>query len=714
MAMLERGNHKSALLDPGKTGAALAKEVSHGFSLPLPASKVTQIKGAMVQPCGLAHQMSLQADGSRKKKSRLTHDLSYSLTQPNAGVNQRIDINQYPEMIFGWCFSRTLHFISALRYNYPQHRILIAKYDFSDAYRRMMHSPEAAAQSILVWDEVAYLALRLSFGGAANPPTWCAYSEMLTDLSNEIGLTDWCPSEAKNPVIPETPVPQVFDDTIPIAQARPMAVEVPISVLARSDDFIDDIVRIFLDTIANRRREPHVVPLCVYVSNRPHGGDAEPITRRENISPEKHAAEGTPSESQIVLGWGINTRLFIVFLPFDKYTAWSDDIKELIKDNKVLPSDLLTLIGRLNHASHVIPLARNFIGRIRRKSESSVGSRQHLRFDKCEIHDLQLWLKFLTQAHKGISINLLTIRSPTVLALSDSCPFGVGGFLWSGLAWRIRVPADSPLYGLDAANNVLEFLGLAISVWLMVKYCEKESLSGECLMALSDNSSAIGWVYKSSNLDKSSWYFEAVQEIARTVATLVLHSANCLCAQHLTGSHNTVSDWLSYSVQLRDGKRNPLAWDDPSNDVLTHRFHSFTPQMIPSDFKISPLPVEISSFAERVLQIAESSLIRHNRSHRTIRIEPGQDGSVSARRRRSWTLSSLTYPQTSVNSSCDPSWKPTLPRTGLSQGRFLEQIRKPWRERLCALPQAIWLRRFGCVSNGAPFTSKTAPSYSPQ
>ena len=710
MAMLERGNHRSAKSDPLKTGAALSKEVEHGFSLPLPARAVPKIRGAMVQPCGLVHQLTLQADGSRKKKSRLTHDLFYSVAKTTAGVNKRIDMTECPEMIFGWCFSRTIHFISALRLAHPEHRILIAKHDFSDAHRRMMHSPEAAAQSILVWDDVAYVALRLSFGGSPNPPTWCAHSEMLTDLSNEIGLTSWEPSDMRNPVIPQTPEPITVDASIPIQPARSMAVSIPVAVPARSDDFIDDVVRVFLDTPDNRIKEPHVVPLCVCVSNRPHAGDSEPIVRRENISPSKHSAEGTPAESQVVLGWGIDTRRFVVFLPFDKHKAWSDDIREIVNDNKVSLQGLITLIGRLNHASHLMPLARNFMSRLRRKSETTQQRRQHLRLTKEELDDLRLWQKFLAQAHEGISINLLTIRHPTRLGISDSCPFGAGGFPWTGFAWRFKVPRESPLCGLDAANNLLEFLALTVTVWLLVIECRRLLLRDECLMALSDNSSAIGWVFRASNLDSGSWCFQVVQLMARKVATLVLESHNCLCAQHLPGVHNTVSDWLSYSTQARDGKKNPLAWDDPDDSILSDRFHSSIPQLMPVGFKICPLPAEILSFVGHTLRTAKSSLTQHNLSRKTMKTEPGQGGSDSARKRPSWTLSSLNHNQKRENSSCGPSWRPTPLSHGANQERFLAQIREPWRDRLCGLPQAIWLRRFGTVSNRAPFTSRTAPS----
>jgi hypothetical protein len=69
-----------------------------------------------------------------------------------------------------------IHFIVALRLKHPRKRIHIAKYDFSDAYRRMTFSSRAANQSILVVGKTAYLFLRITFGGSPNPPAWCAFS----------------------------------------------------------------------------------------------------------------------------------------------------------------------------------------------------------------------------------------------------------------------------------------------------------------------------------------------------------------------------------------------------------------------------------------------------------------------------------------------------------------------------------------------------------
>ena len=174
-----------------------------------------------------------------------------------------------------------------------------------------------------------------------------------------------------------------------------------------------------------------------------------------------------------------------------------------------------------------------------------------------------------------------------------------------------------------------------------------------------------------------------------------------------------VTDWLSFTHQLRDGKPNPLAADDPDDATLTNRFHRFVPQLIPQSFNICPLPTEILSFVTLVLQTTESSMIRWNRRRMTTGTGPGGDGKDSAMKLGSWTTSSLTYPPGNANSSSDPFSLPTSQLSGAGQETFLQSIVRPWRERLCALPQATWLRRFGTISNQVPFTSRTAPSSSP-
>ena len=95
-------------------------------------------------------------------------------------------MSAYTEMIYGWCLPRILHYIVAVRAAHLTKAIFACKYDYSDAYRRVAHSATAAAQTISIHDGRGYLSLRLTFGGCPNPPTFCMFSEVATDLANEL------------------------------------------------------------------------------------------------------------------------------------------------------------------------------------------------------------------------------------------------------------------------------------------------------------------------------------------------------------------------------------------------------------------------------------------------------------------------------------------------------------------------------------------------
>jgi hypothetical protein len=567
----------------------------------------------------------------------------------------------------------------ALRICHPNKKIFIAKYDYSDAYPRVAHSALAAAQSIIVFAGIAYIALRLTFGGPPNPPTWFAFSEMVTDLSNEIPLCDdWDPEILRSPAQPLTPTPIELPEDEPIAPGRSMAVEVPANVTGRTDSFIGDLIRVFLDTPVNRKREPHAVPLSIHVTSRPHLGSAEPVTRKELLSGPKLIAEGSPAEVQIVLGWTLNTRSLTILLPLDKFEAWSTDLRDFIKNGKTSFGALESMVGRLNHAGFVIPLSRHFLNRFRLRILARRHKSQQITLSKDEISDLQLWVEFLQQARRGISLNCITTRNPSKLGWSDSCPFGLGGFLLSGRAWRIQIPPMSPIYGVDIANNVLEFLAMLVTIWLTILECNQEGSHQNCILVMGDNTSAIGWMHKSGKLKPESIYHKPVQLIARQVARLMLHSSHCLASQHIKGEENVVSDLLSFAGNVR-GYDHPLALDTPSDETLTQRFHDHLPQMIPEGFVISPLPNEISSFVIQALQMTESSLNLNKKNLTKSGTEPGDDGPRSALSQDyNLTPSSLAYPNQKKNSSSEPFSPFTESLRGTSQMRTEPyQVRSP-------------------------------------
>jgi hypothetical protein len=121
---------------------------------------------------------------------------------------------------------------------------------------------------------------------------------------------------------------------------------------------------------------------------------------------------------------------------------------------------------------------------------------------------------------------------------------------------------------------------MMLTIWLVILECDQQGKDQECILALGDNTSAIGWMYKSGQLLPESPYYKPVQLIARKLARLVTTSSHCLTSQHIKGDYNTVADLPSYAGDVR-GKAYPLTNDYPFDTNLTERFHSSIPQLIP-------------------------------------------------------------------------------------------------------------------------------------
>ena len=205
---------------------------------------------------------------------------------------------------------------------------------------------------------------------------------------------------------------------------------------------------------------------------------------------------------------------------------------------------------------------------------------------------LKLWLIFLKRAHKGLSLNGLVFRNPTKIIISDSCPYGMGGMTSNGRSWQLSVSPDAPFSSDDAANNVLEFIALAITLKTEIDELKKQKLTEEVILALSDNTSAIHWVFKTGRVQQNSKYFKVTNFVAQSIATWLMQSNNFICTQHIPGIHNFVTDLLSFQGTVRvrgkggaiSDKINPLTEDCPPNDVLTDRILSTCPQLVPTAF----------------------------------------------------------------------------------------------------------------------------------
>jgi hypothetical protein len=258
-----------------------------------------------------------------------------------------------------------------------------------------------------------------------------------------------------------------------------------------------------------------------------------------------------------------------------------------------------------------------------------------------------------------------------------------------------------------------EILPIAMTVNAIISCRDvHHQYSSPCVLALGDNTSAIGWLYRSSRLNQPHHAIHL--RVARHLAHEIISHNCCLYSQHIQGSKNVIADLLSYDGQGRD-KPHPIAHDQPDDATLTRRFHNspvYSPQ-ITSNFNISPLPPDIASWLQHTLQMLESFVSGALSKPSSPLTELGDAGVGTAEKLDApltphWT-ECQTPPATSLEkpSSSDSDTQLGTPRATQS---LIASVRERYYLGLSAKPSASWQRRVGSVSGRAPSTTRTHPT----
>ena len=573
LAQIERGDHKSAS-EPENEPTLLKnydKEVSYGWMIPVTKECTTKLKGAGVIPIRVATQYTIDEEGNRSIKRRTIHDASFP-PPSRKSINARLDKDTLEPCYYGFCLLRLLHLIHMMRHTNPTIAILIMKIDLDSAYRRLHVLVRMALLAITIIKRIAYILMRLPFGVANGPGDYGIISETIFDLTNDL-LQDetWDPETTKSPLATNIDKPKTnhTNDT-PFGSARKLYVPVP-AIKAGTDGYIDDIVTVMLDIDDWVQRGVNAALLAVFTIFRPHT-TTDPLPRSDATSIRKLKGEGTPDEKKIVLGWQINTRKFKIYLPKLKSIDWINEIRKVIHANKVTTSTLESLIGKLNHVGYIIPQGRYFLNRLRHllARTKSFGAQS---IDTDSKEDLKLWILLLTRASKqGVNINNITFSDPTNIAISDACEHGIGGYNDDGLAWRYEIPLK---HRGKLSINLLEFIASVVTIELTLR----EKGENQKILALTDSSSALGWLHKASFPNSMSIH----NTVARKLASNLIRRDSSLYAQHIKGSHNFIADSLSRDHHI------------PSNHLIS-AFHRILPQQTPPNLQITPLPTDITSW----------------------------------------------------------------------------------------------------------------------
>ncbi len=599
---LKQGNQDTALTDEALPTVTklLLDDIKSGFSIVVTPECLRKLKHAEVYPYGLIHQTSIDEHGKVIPKKRLKHNLSVR-KKSGLAINQRTMEDKLTATQYGFALSRHLHKIHAIRFNNPGQRILCNKVDIDKAFRRLHTSPLISSKCCSTWHthsidpegnlieksdkEVGTILTRLPFGASAAPAQFSIFSEISFDLANDlIHCKKWDTAEFLPPLHEQMPQPLRLDDDIPFGPALPVDVQIPSDTKGGAEGYVDDGTNAVLDSPENSKMVERT-RLCnlmaLHLLCRPHAGDDEPILRSHIASIRKLLAEGALAEIYIFLGWQINTRLLRIALPSEKWSVWLKSIVQLLHKDKASYDELSTLVGRLEHVCYIIPSARHFMNRLRFASMIADSYRVASLSNEVKL-DLRLWIKFLSKAHEGISINNVVFRSPTSIPQSDASETGIGGYsLQHNKLWRYQFTIEEQR---SFSLNTKEYIAAVIAALISL---QNDPCEYPCVLSLGDSSSTTSWLHKSNHDPASS---PVHNEIARWHASNLLEHQASDYSQHIAGSDNIVPDSLSRDFHLSD------------TQLLSLLKHT-CPHLLPSNPQVISLPTHLSSWIGSLAQL---------------------------------------------------------------------------------------------------------------
>ena len=571
IAAISKGNNKSTSGKEEFLKLVYNKEVTRGWALPIPAEAVTLIPGIAVTPVGVAKQFSIDESGAVIRKDRMTHDCS----QPGVSglsVNLRVVKDKLEEVQFGFCLMRILYQIHQLRVENPHTPILLSKFDFDSAYRRMYVRLYYALLCTTIIGPIAYILFRLPFGSSPAAGLFSLLSEFVVDLSQAlVEDASWDPSTLKSSLASMIPPP--IYQVGPFTYAKELLVDISTKGIS-IECYIDDMIIVCLDSARNIERALNAIPLILDTIFRPILG--EWVTRMPILNYAKTMAESRLEEIKIILGWLINTRTMRIHLPDDKVNMWVRDLNSLIsqadEEATITFQELESMIGKLNHTCFIVKEGYFFLNRLRYRLKMTKLNRiQHGRFDAMERLDLLLWKDILLNLRAssfGRSFNSILRTVIEIVTISDASLFGMGGYFIVGnygFGWRYELPAD--LLGVFTLN-FLEFLA---SYWTLKTPARLRQ--GTKFLSISDSMNSLSWMTK----NKFNPHLQPMHDIiARAYGRLVSETDCSNDKSHIEGSLNIVTDSFSRDTHFPPSLHvEQLRKCDQTKDLLPEFFEIY-------------------------------------------------------------------------------------------------------------------------------------------
>ena len=297
----------------------------------------------------------------------------------------------------------------------------------------------------------------MPFGGAPCPSEFALAADLIADTINDL-LADknWKHNEVYSDMIHEIPNPIPLPNDIPFAEAKDMSVNIPLEEGGKTDVYVDDFITIGPDIDDTLERITRA-PITVIHAIADNSASSKTIPRDDIVAIDKMKAEGAAEERKICLGWMIDTRRLLVSLSDHKTIGWINQKNAILHNKTVSEKELASIFGRLENVAQVLTTLGHFLSNIRHIQIIAAQRKHNVKLNMRTRKDLELAKTFIGKANQGIIPQNLRNR---------------------------------------AHINVLEYLAQIIAIWIDI--LEGKTKQEDCVLALGDNTSAMGWLRRSN------------------------------------------------------------------------------------------------------------------------------------------------------------------------------------------------------------------------
>jgi len=521
------------------------------------------------------------------RRGRIILDLSFPVYQTNANgvttiIQQSVNDTtvlagpKAPVKEIGKVLPRLLHYMKEVP---PEQWILFSKLDISDGFWRLIVRGDDCYNFAYVLPQKPGEPTRivipsaLQMGWVESPPYFCAVTETARDLTEY---------HIRNKTsLQEHPVEKFMDvEPVPM-RAR---AETPSRCL---QVYVDDFCLAATQSLDGQ----HTPTISRAGIHSIHSLFPPPeVTKHENgkppISQKKlEKGEGQWRVEKEKVGFLFNGRRRTVRLPKEKARRYVTETKQLLTRKRTPVKKFQTVVGRLRHASMILPAANGFFTPINSalKPDAAGNPPRHIGLGKnSEVRealvDITVLLKLLS--HRPTHVREIVPDIPKFAGYHDAAAEGGGGAWFSlememaPLVWRILFPDDIRNDVVSDKNREGKItnsdLELAAEVFALAVILQHAPvIKHQPLGTLCDNTPTVSWVTKMASKASTPISGRLLKGLA---ILLYCHHAGPLLTMHVPGDDNTMADIASRPTKAKQLFRRCTASDSDFLSAFANAF----------------------------------------------------------------------------------------------------------------------------------------------